>query len=69
MNKAMKVAAIALASALSMSAVVAPAANAADCTTKTKVVMLGTIKDEIKDQFLGAVKAYNDSQKCYTVES
>ena len=69
MNKAMKVAAIALASALSMSAVVAPAANAANCTTKTKVVMLGTIKDEIKDQFLGAVDAYNKSQSCYTLES
>ena len=69
MNKAMKFAAIAVASALSMSAIVAPAANAAGCTTKTKVVMLGTIKDEIKDQFLGAVDAYNKSQNCYTLES
>ena len=31
--------------------------------------MLGTIKTEIKDQFLLAVKDYNSSQSCYTVES
>ena len=29
--------------------------------------MLGTIKIEIQDQFLAAVKDYNASQKCYTV--
>ena len=69
MKKATKFAAIALAASLAMTAVTAPAAQAATCTTKTKVTMLGTIKDEIKDQFLAAQKDYNESQTCYTVES
>ena len=69
MNKATKFAAVALASLLALSAINAPAANAASCATKTKVTMLGTIKTEIKDQFLLAVKDYNSSQSCYTVES
>jgi len=68
MNKAVKFAALALASVLAIS--VAPmAANAAPCTTKAKVTMLGTIKPEIRDEFLAAVKDYNNSQKCYTVKT
>jgi raffinose/stachyose/melibiose transport system substrate-binding protein len=69
MKKVSKVAAIALAASLAVTALSAPAANAATCTTKTKVTMLGTIKIEIQDQFLAAVKEYNESQTCYTVES
>ena len=69
MKKATKFAALALASVLALSVTSAPAANAATCATKTKVTMLGTIKTEIKDQFLAAVKDYNDSQSCYTLES
>jgi raffinose/stachyose/melibiose transport system substrate-binding protein len=70
MKKATKFGALALASALSLSLVaVAPAATAATCAKKTEVTMLGTIKDEIKDQFLAAVKKYNASQKCYTLKS
>ena len=69
MNKATKFVAVALASLLALSVVNAPAANAATCATKTKVTMLGTIKTEIKDQFLLAVKDYNSSQSCYTLES
>ena len=57
--------------ALVATAVVIPstAANAAACPQKAKVTMLGTIKPEIKDQFLAAVADYNKSQKCYTVTS
>ncbi len=70
MKKATKFAAIALASALAVSVVSAPAANAAPaCPKKANVTMLGTIKPEIQDQFLKAVAAYNKSQKCYTVKS
>jgi raffinose/stachyose/melibiose transport system substrate-binding protein len=70
MKKFTKVGALALAAALSASVVVATTpASAATCATKTKVVMLGTIKIEIQDQFLAAVKAYNASQSCYTLES
>ena len=70
MKKATKFGALALASALSFSLVaVAPSATAATCAKKTEVTMLGTIKDEIKDQFLAAVKKYNASQKCYTLKS
>ena len=70
MKKATKFGALALASALSLSVVaVAPSATAATCAKKTEVTMLGTIKDEIKDQFLAAVKKYNASQKCYTLKS
>ena len=69
MKKATKFAAIALASALALTGITAPAANAATCTTKTKVTMLGSIKIEIQDQFLAAVKDYNASQTCYTVEA
>ena len=70
MKKATKFAAIALASALAVSVISAPAANAAPaCPKKANVTMLGTIKPEIQDQFLKAVAAYNASQKCYTVKS
>ena len=69
MKKATKFAAIALAASLAMTAVTAPAANAADCAKPTNITMLGTIKPEIKDQFLNAVKAYNASQTCYTLET
>ena len=57
--------------ALVASAAIIPAttASAASCAKKTKVTMLGTIKPEIKDQFLAAVADYNKSQKCYTVTS
>jgi len=70
MKKFAKLGALALASALTVSVVAATSpASAATCSTKTKVVMLGTIKIEIQDQFLAAVKAYNASQSCYTLES
>jgi raffinose/stachyose/melibiose transport system substrate-binding protein len=70
MKKFTKFGAIALASALTVSVVaVAPSASAASCSKRTTVVMLGTIKTEIKDQFLAAVKKYNASQKCYTLKS
>ena len=70
MKKFTKLGALALASALSISVVAATSpASAADCAKRTKVVMLGTIKIEIQDQFLAAVKAYNASQTCYTLES
>jgi raffinose/stachyose/melibiose transport system substrate-binding protein len=67
MKKATKFAAIALAASLAMTAVTAPAANAATCTDKTKVTMLGTIKPEIQDQFMSAVSDYNSISKCYTL--
>jgi raffinose/stachyose/melibiose transport system substrate-binding protein len=69
MKKVSKVAAIALAASLAVTALSAPAANAAPCPKKANVTMLGTIKPEIQDQFLAAVKKYNASQKCYTVKS
>lgn len=69
MKKVSKVAAIALAASLAVTALSAPAANAAPCPKKATVTMLGTIKVEIQDQFLNAVKAYNTSQTCYTVKS
>ena len=57
--------------ALAATAVVIPstAANAAACPKKATVTMLGTIKPEIQNEFLAAVKSYNSSQKCYTVKS
>jgi raffinose/stachyose/melibiose transport system substrate-binding protein len=71
MKKFAKFGAIALASALAVSALAAttPAASAADCPRKATVKMLGTIKIEIQDQFLAAVKDYNSSQSCYTVKT
>ena len=70
MKKFTKFGALALASALSVSVIAATSpASAATCATKTKVTMLGTIKPEIQDQFLAAVKEYNASQSCYTLES
>jgi len=70
MKKFTKFGALALAAALSVSVVAATTpASAATCATKTKVTMLGTIKVEIQDQFLAAVKEYNASQTCYTVTS
>jgi raffinose/stachyose/melibiose transport system substrate-binding protein len=69
MKKIAKFAAVALASALAVS-VVAPAAVAAPtCAKRTNLTMLGTIKPEIQTEFLAAVKAYNASQRCYTVKS
>ncbi len=66
----MKLGAWLLASSVALSVTVAlPSATAATCAKKTTVTMLGTIKPEIQDQFLGAVKDYNKSQKCYTVKS
>ncbi len=70
MRKATKFGALALASVVALSlSVTAPAAAAPACPKKANVTMLGTIKPEIQDQFLAAVKAYNASQKCYTVKS
>ena len=71
MKKSMKLGAIALTSALALSVVVVatPSATAATCKKKTEVVMFGTIKDEIKDQFLAAVSSYNRSQSCYNLKS
>ena len=68
--KKTKLGALLAASAVALSLVaVAPTASAATCAKKTTVTMLGTIKIEIQDQFLAAVKAYNASQKCYTLKS
>ena len=70
MNKTKKLGFLALASAVTMSMVVAvPAPAATACPKKATVTMLGTIKIEIQDQFLAAVPDYNKSQKCYTVKS
>jgi raffinose/stachyose/melibiose transport system substrate-binding protein len=58
------------AAALVATAVVIPStASAAACPKKATVTMLGTIKPEIQNEFLAAVKSYNSSQKCYTVKS
>ncbi len=66
----MKLGAWLLASSVALTVTVAlPSATAATCAKKTTVTMLGTIKPEIQDQFLGAVADYNKSQKCYTVKS
>ncbi|MEY3677393.1 MAG: hypothetical protein RL351_620, partial [Actinomycetota bacterium] len=69
MMKATKFAAIALASALALSGCAGTSNTAAACDEPAEVTMLGTIKPEIQDQFLGAVDAYNASQSCYTVKS
>jgi len=70
MNKTKKLGFLALASAVTMSMVVAvPAPAATACPKKATVTMLATIKIEIQDQFLAAVADYNKSQKCYTVKS
>lgn len=68
MKKVSKIAAIALAASLAATAVTAPAAQAAPaCSKTTGITMLGTIKPEIKEQFMKAVSSYNASQKCYKV--
>ena len=70
MKKFTKLGALALAAALSASVVVATTpASAATCSKATKVTMLGTIKIEIQDEFQAAVKEYNASQSCYTVDT
>ena len=71
MKKSMKLGALALTSALALSVVVVatPSATAATCKKKTEVVMLGTIKVEIQNEFLSAASAYNRSQNCYTLKS
>ena len=70
MKNKFKIGALLLVSAVTLSVTVAAQAPAATaCPKKATVTMLGTIKTEIKDQFLAAVKDYNGSQKCYTVKS
>jgi len=70
MKKFSKLSAVALASTLFVTVLAAaPTASAATCSKKTTVEMLGTIKPEIQVEFLAAVKAYNASQKCYTLKS
>jgi len=70
MKKFSKLSAVALASTLFVTVLAAaPTASAATCSKKTTVEMLGTIKPEIQTEFLAAVKAYNASQKCYTLKS
>ena len=69
MKKATKFGILAIASAVALSVVTVAPSNAASCGKKTTVTMLGTIKPEIKDQFLAAVDDYNKSQNCYTVKS
>jgi raffinose/stachyose/melibiose transport system substrate-binding protein len=71
MKKAMKVGALALTAVVALSVAVAAPAPAAStkCAKKTIVTMLGTIKPEIQDQFLAAVKDYNKTQSCYTLVS
>ena len=48
--------------AVSLTMAVAPSASAATCSKKTTVEMLGTIKTEIKDQFLAATKYEKDAR-------
>jgi raffinose/stachyose/melibiose transport system substrate-binding protein len=68
MKKTTKLVAVAAAVAMAFTGLsVGTAANAA--CNKTSLTILGTIKPEIKDQFLAAVKDYNASQSCYTVTS
>jgi raffinose/stachyose/melibiose transport system substrate-binding protein len=43
----------------------APSANGSDCETTTEFTWFGTIKVEIRDQFLAAIDEYNASQDCY----
>jgi raffinose/stachyose/melibiose transport system substrate-binding protein len=70
MKKTMKFGAIALVSAVTVSLMVAAPAKALNCAKpKATVTMLGTIKPEIQDQFLGAVADYNKSQTCFVVKS
>jgi len=61
--------AVLTAAALAIPATVATSAHAASCGKRTTVTMLGTIKPEIKDQFLAAVDDYNKAQSCYTLKS
>ncbi len=69
MNKVAKIAAVAMASMMAIASIT-PAATAAGttCAKRTNITMLGTIKIEIQDQFMAAVKDYNKSQKCYTLK-
>jgi raffinose/stachyose/melibiose transport system substrate-binding protein len=69
MKKATRFGALGLAALLAASLTVATHASAATCGKRTNVTMLGTIKTEIQDQFLAAVKDYNASQTCYTLKS
>ena len=69
MKKKSLVASLVVAAFAASVAVMPSAATAATCAKKTEVVMLGTIKPEIQDQFLAAVASYNKSQNCYTVKS
>ncbi len=69
MKKATRFGAVGLAALLAASLTVATHASAATCGKRTTVTMLGTIKTEIQDQFLAAVKDYNASQTCYTLKS
>lgn len=71
MKKATKLGLAALAGLLTLSVTVAAPAPAAStsCKKPTQVTMLGTIKIEIQDQFLAAVKDYNSSQNCYVVKT
>jgi len=71
MKKGIRLGAVVAAAALAAASLtIAPAhAAGASCSKKTTVTMLGTIKPEIQDQFLAAVKDYNKSQKCYTLKS
>jgi raffinose/stachyose/melibiose transport system substrate-binding protein len=68
MKKTTKLVALAAAAALALTGVGSVTAANAACT-KTTVTMLGTIKPEIKNEFLAAVADYNKSQSCYTLKS
>jgi len=69
MKKGTKLGLLALASVLTLSVTMAaPAPAASTCAKRTTFTMLGTIKIEIQDQFLAAVKDYNASQSCYTLK-
>jgi raffinose/stachyose/melibiose transport system substrate-binding protein len=70
MKKALRLGAVvAVAAFAAASLTVAAPAQAASCSSKTEITMLGTIKPEIQDQFLSAVNDYNSSQACYHLTS
>lgn len=56
MKNATKLGALALASVVALAPALMAPAQAATCTKKATVTMLGTIKPEIQDQFLAAVE-------------
>ncbi len=68
MKNTKKLVALAISSMVGISLLVTAPAHSAACSSRTKFTMEGTIKREIEQQFMSAVKDYNASQSCYTLE-